>query len=112
MNLKTAALCAAIACGSAVPAHAQYISGAPLFSPQGMIGSISQMYSRVVGNGYGYRGGYRRPPPGWCPPGQQQAIRLVRHVEERPFTSGSQYRCFADGRPSGGPGTGTGWCKR
>jgi len=22
----------------------------------------------------------------------------------------NQYRCFTDGRPSGGPGSGTGWC--
>jgi hypothetical protein len=55
---------------------------------------------------YGYGQGY-----------QQQSRRVVgqpiapqRTVTEHPPGTSNQYRCFADRRPSGGPGTGTGWC--
>lgn len=105
-----AALCCAVVAGSAMPAHAQYYGPppGPLFS--NWLRGIPNVISSF-GNGYGYHGAYRRPPPpGWCPPGQQMS-RPVMHREEHPFASGG-YRCFADGRPSGGPGTGTGWCQR
>jgi hypothetical protein len=39
-------------------------------------------------------------------------IRPIHVIEERPPGRPGQYRCTADGKPSGGPHTGTGWCAR
>lgn len=68
--------------------------------------------------------GYYGPPPayqgGYAAPGQYQQPRRVtgppiapqQIMRDHPPGTPSQYRCFPDGRPSGGPGTGTGWCDK
>ncbi len=55
-------------------------------------------------------GGHGAPYEGQRPGGAGRGtVEMTAH--EHPFGTPGEYRCFANGQRSGGPGTGTGWCR-
>lgn len=107
MKAKLAAVIVAAftAAGVALPTTAEAYPGCSIpFFCAGFPNVVSGF-----GSAYGYPGRYRHHRPRRVIGSFADSVTVVEH----PFRGVSnQYRCWKNGKPSGGPGTGTGWCHR
>ncbi|MDB5225786.1 MAG: hypothetical protein JWL87_738 [Candidatus Adlerbacteria bacterium] len=109
--IKALALCMGLACIAMTPAEAQTLVNST--SNANAAASLMPVFAQGI-NSMRSHGAHRPNARQHRPLAPRRVvgkpIAPQKIITEHPPASAHKFRCFANGQPSGGPGTGTGWC--